>query len=268
MSSSFKYWTDLVDDTGTPPADPLPNMVNADSGAPKTAPAPWVPYTCAGCNFGAVALAFGRILSNLTAVNPYTLATDKLTAALVGPVERDVLHMATGDSQRTPTLTMFAQPDYFLFTGAPNCSSPCITVPTTPTTSTFAWNHGGFQPEIATIWLGIVGSGVSSGGQDDSIWSDHKDVRPTMLTLVGLKYSDLQNGRVYGSGRITGAQKQNMNRFTFQYNVPQTLSAEVSVVCADIFHERFLLSFGVDSVDVKQCSTEVSTTVKHFRGIS
>src|SRR5262249_45499377 len=26
-SSSFKYWTDLVDDTGTPPADPLPNMV-------------------------------------------------------------------------------------------------------------------------------------------------------------------------------------------------------------------------------------------------
>src|SRR5215211_2348205 len=29
-SSSFKYWTDLVDDTGIPPADPLPNMVTAD----------------------------------------------------------------------------------------------------------------------------------------------------------------------------------------------------------------------------------------------
>src|SRR4030095_10001157 len=27
-SSSFKYWTDLVDDTGVPPTDPLPNMVN------------------------------------------------------------------------------------------------------------------------------------------------------------------------------------------------------------------------------------------------
>src|ERR671923_2036880 len=37
-SSSFKYWTDLVDDTG---ADPLPNMVNADSGTPHTMPAPW-----------------------------------------------------------------------------------------------------------------------------------------------------------------------------------------------------------------------------------
>src|SRR6185436_8802943 len=56
-SSSFKYWTDLVDDTGTPPADPLPNMVNADRGTPKNAPAPWVPYTRAGCDFGAVALA-------------------------------------------------------------------------------------------------------------------------------------------------------------------------------------------------------------------
>ncbi len=56
-SSSFKYWTDLVDDTGTPPADPLPNMVNADSGKPKNAPAPWVTYTRAGCDFGAVALA-------------------------------------------------------------------------------------------------------------------------------------------------------------------------------------------------------------------
>src|SRR5262245_19153566 len=56
-SSSCKYWTDLVDDTGTPRADPLPNMVNADSGKPKNAPAPWVPYTRAGCDFGAVASA-------------------------------------------------------------------------------------------------------------------------------------------------------------------------------------------------------------------
>jgi len=59
LSSSFKYWTDLVDDTGIPPADPLTNMVTADplSGMPKNTPAPWVPYTRAGCDFGAVALA-------------------------------------------------------------------------------------------------------------------------------------------------------------------------------------------------------------------
>src|SRR5262245_17156582 len=59
LSSSFKYWTDLVDDTGIPPADPLTNMVTTDplSGIPKNTPAPWVPYTPAGCDFGAVALA-------------------------------------------------------------------------------------------------------------------------------------------------------------------------------------------------------------------
>src|SRR4030095_12163406 len=63
-SSSFKYWTDLVDDTGSPPADPLPNMVNGDGGTPKNAPAPWVPYTRAGCDFGAVALA-NVVLENI-----------------------------------------------------------------------------------------------------------------------------------------------------------------------------------------------------------
>src|SRR5215213_9798828 len=56
-SSSFKYWTDLVDDTNIPPTDPLPNMVTGDSGTPKNTPAPWVPYTRAGCDFGATALA-------------------------------------------------------------------------------------------------------------------------------------------------------------------------------------------------------------------
>src|SRR3954452_21767507 len=41
FSSSFKYWTDPV----AAPADKTPNMVNGDSGTPKTTPAPWVSYT-------------------------------------------------------------------------------------------------------------------------------------------------------------------------------------------------------------------------------
>src|SRR5215216_4481001 len=56
-SSSFKYWTDLVDDINIPPTDPLPNMVTGDSGTPLNTPAPWVPYTRVGCDFGATALA-------------------------------------------------------------------------------------------------------------------------------------------------------------------------------------------------------------------
>ena len=54
-SSSFKYWTDLTDDINLPPADPTPVMVNGDSGSPKNTPAPWVPYTRAGCDWGAAA---------------------------------------------------------------------------------------------------------------------------------------------------------------------------------------------------------------------
>ena len=44
--SSFGYWTDPVTATTT-----VPNMVTPEG---KNAPAPWVPYTTAGCDFGAV----------------------------------------------------------------------------------------------------------------------------------------------------------------------------------------------------------------------
>src|SRR2546427_5410789 len=53
FSSAFKYWTDLVDDS-TGVRDPLPNMV-FDGG--KNTPAPWVPFTRAGCDFGGVSTA-------------------------------------------------------------------------------------------------------------------------------------------------------------------------------------------------------------------
>ena len=142
-----------------------------------------------------VTRAFGRALGQLTAVNPYSGQTDHLAAALADPVGMKALHMVTADPQRTPTLVMFAHPDYFLFTGAANCTSPCITVPTTPPTSTFAWNHGGIQPEIATTWLGLVGPGVRHLG-DDATWADHTDTRPTMLALLGLKDSYEHDGRV------------------------------------------------------------------------
>src|SRR6266849_4101767 len=53
FSSAFKYWTDLVDDS-TGVNDPLPNMV---TDGQKTTPAPWAPFTRAGCDFGAISLA-------------------------------------------------------------------------------------------------------------------------------------------------------------------------------------------------------------------
>src|SRR6184192_515035 len=53
FSTSFKYWTDLVDDS-TGANDLLPNMV---SDGQKNTPAPWVPYTRARCDFGGVSTA-------------------------------------------------------------------------------------------------------------------------------------------------------------------------------------------------------------------
>ncbi len=60
FSSAFKYWTSPVSSTDT-----LPNMVNGDSGQPKTAPAPWVSYTRAGCDVGNVSVA-NTVLENNT----------------------------------------------------------------------------------------------------------------------------------------------------------------------------------------------------------
>ncbi|MGZ6729097.1 MAG: hypothetical protein ACXVFC_07305, partial [Gaiellaceae bacterium] len=50
FTSSFKYWTNPVD----PVNDTLPNMV---TDGQKTTPAPWVPFTRAGCDVGGVGTA-------------------------------------------------------------------------------------------------------------------------------------------------------------------------------------------------------------------
>src|SRR5881296_1865580 len=68
FSTAFKYWTDLVDDS-TGVQDPLPNMVTPTANGPKNAPAPWVPFTRAGCNYGAVSTA-NVVLEN-TGTGPF-----------------------------------------------------------------------------------------------------------------------------------------------------------------------------------------------------
>src|ERR1700738_2983 len=57
---SFAYWTaPLFDPAGTT-TDTTPEMINENG---RIAPAPWVPFTRAGCDFGAVATA-NTILEN------------------------------------------------------------------------------------------------------------------------------------------------------------------------------------------------------------
>jgi hypothetical protein len=138
-----------------------------------------------------VARTFERGTGKLTAVNPITGNTDTLTKYLADPVEMKLLHMITADPARTPTFTMFADPNYFLFAGAPNCNSPCVTEQ-----PGFAWNHGDVSPDINTTWLGMVGPGIAQVGVDSTTWSDHTDIRPTMMVLLGLKDDYSHDGRV------------------------------------------------------------------------
>jgi hypothetical protein len=146
-----------------------------------------------------VARDFARALDGLTATNPITGNTDKISQFLADPVEMKILHMITADPARTPNLVMFADPDYFLFVGAPNCNSPCVTEQ-----PGFAWNHGDVQAEISTTWLGLVGPGIRDDGIDSQTWSDHTDIRPTIMLLTGLKDDYPHDGRVL-SEAMTGA---------------------------------------------------------------
>ncbi|HSS94625.1 MAG TPA: hypothetical protein VLR46_11620, partial [Candidatus Dormibacteraeota bacterium] len=59
----------------------------------------------------------------------------------------------------------------------------------------FAWNHGDVQPEIVTTWLGMVGPGIAHKGVDRTTWSDHTDIRPTLMVLLGLKDDYSHDGR-------------------------------------------------------------------------
>jgi hypothetical protein len=129
--------------------------------------------------------------ATITATNPYSGKTEKVDNFLADPAEMKLLHMLTADPARNATFTMFAKPDYFLFAGAPNCNSPCITI-----NPAFNWNHGDVAPEINTTWLGIVGPGIDQQGTVDDLWTDHADIRPTMLFLAGLKDDYQHQGRV------------------------------------------------------------------------
>ncbi|HEY7779038.1 MAG TPA: hypothetical protein VIC85_02390 [Ktedonobacterales bacterium] len=133
---------------------------------------------------------FERALGKLTNTNLLTGNSENITNYLAGATEMKLLHMVTADPARTPTVTMFAKPDYFLFAGAPNCNSPCVTEQ-----AGFAWNHGDVSPDINVTWLGMVGPGVRNLGVDGDVWSDHTDIRPTMMSLLGLKDDYSHQGR-------------------------------------------------------------------------
>ncbi len=133
---------------------------------------------------------FERSMANLTNVNPYTSLTDRLLVRMADQTAMKALHMFTsGDPARNPTFVFFANDDYFITDFPASTCESCIN-------PGFAWNHGDDQQEIATTWVGLVGPGVRGDGVRSDIWSDHTDLRPTILSLVGLADKYQHDGRV------------------------------------------------------------------------
>ena len=159
---------------------------------------------------------FEHAVAGLTAANPYTGTTQKIDNYLADPTEEAILHFVNADPARTPTLAMFARPDYYLQTGPAACSGACVQQNTG-----FAWDHGDYAAEIDTNYAGFVGPGVrqlgldgpsasqgttSSGPESGQIevaqdhfpgpWVDETDIRPTIMYLTGLRDDYVADGRV------------------------------------------------------------------------
>jgi hypothetical protein len=139
--------------------------------------------------------AVERASGTLSVTNPISGATDTIAQAMANSAEFQMLHMQTFDPLRNPSFTIFANPDYYV-TGSTACGTSATPLTSCVTQAPgFAWNHGDVQPQITTTWLGVVGPGVDAAGVDNTTWSDHTDIRPLMLALVGLKDDYQHEGR-------------------------------------------------------------------------
>jgi hypothetical protein len=198
-----------------------------------------------------------KAFSGMSVTNPLSGAFDKLFIAMADPVEEKVLHMVTADPARTPTFTPFAQGDYFLnasaltttptvCTNSSNTAdlSSCVFLPNVaPPNQTFAWNHGGVQPEVAATWLGLVGPGVAKNAKvGGDFFSDHTDVRPTMLTLTGLNDSYVSDGRV-----LTEMLKNSA--------LPESVKTGARMQELGQAYKQIMASFGQFSLDTLAAST-------------
>ena len=148
-----------------------------------------------------------RDVWNATAPDPYAGGNVPIAVRLADTVEEQTLHMINTDPKRTPTFTLFGNPDFFFQTT--NLSGGCAgsTVCVNPG---FAWNHGDVQQEIGNTWAGIVGPGVSNNGIDSTTWTDHVNLRPTINALLGLQDSYVDDGRVLIEALDTKATPQTL----------------------------------------------------------
>jgi hypothetical protein len=168
-----------------------------------------------------------RDTAAITANNPYSGTTgETIVNYQAGAVEQRILHLQTADPLRTPSYSIFPKPDYYFDSTFPRCGAS--TDPAADCAAQFAhfaWNHGYYSPDIDVTWAGLAGPGVarkgivgpdpqhgataSADGQNGlptltvpdastGLWVEETDIRPTLLSLVGLDDDYLSDGAVIG----------------------------------------------------------------------
>jgi hypothetical protein len=92
---------------------------------------------------------------------------------------------------------MFGNDDYFFeaFGDHTPCNQPDKFGVCFNENSGFAWNHGDFQTEITHNWAALVGPGVKPDKDGTNVFTDHTDLRPTLLSLLGLEDDYDHDGR-------------------------------------------------------------------------
>jgi hypothetical protein len=185
-------------------------------------------------------------MAGLNWLNPYTNTVENnIMVALADHTGMKTLHMVTADPFRTPTFTPFADPDWFFFaTGGATCAAPadCAFIPAR-TNQSFAWNHGDIQDEIASTWIGLVGPGIDQAGINSATWSDHTDLRPTILTLLGLKDDYTSDGRLL-SEALTG------------WAIPSAVKKGGNFAPLAQVYKQLNASFGAFDMDILKASTK------------
>jgi hypothetical protein len=172
-----------------------------------------------------------RAFANATAQDAYDATADHVAKWEVDQSAEQLLHFTDADPDRTPTFTVFPEPDFYLSsgtkdtcahgTGSKDAATGCVF-----TNSHYAWNHGYYAPEVNNTWLGLVGPEVAHNAANNGLdgtdagagpnsdgtanngtttdtqivnngtWTDHTDTRPTIMAITGLKDDYVGDGRV------------------------------------------------------------------------
>jgi hypothetical protein len=217
-------------------------------------------------------------LNSLIATNPITGHTDALSKLLADRAEMKLLHMVTASRQRTPSFTMFGNDNYFFETGNnTGCTDPTQPVCEAPG---FAWNHGDFEQQITRSWLGLVGPGVKQLGRDDQVFTDHADIRPTVMALLGLTDDYVHEGRVVAEfmhdgalPRGIGAARENFVELAQafkQLNAPKgelgrasLVWANRSITSSDKVYGRYLSRIADITADRDELAGEIETALNN-----